>query len=137
MNNEEVQEWLEVADRDLDSALLLNEAVRRHFEVICYHCAQAVEKYLKGYLVFNDIVPQKKHDLVLLNDFCFEIENDFQNINDECDFLNKFAIDIRYPKKYEVTEGDVVRAIAAVEKVRDFKPILDMRTVVNNEDRKK
>ena len=49
MNNEEVREWLEVADRDLDSALLLNEAVRRHFEVICYLCAQAAEKYLKGH----------------------------------------------------------------------------------------
>ena len=133
MNNEEVKEWLEVADRDLDSALLLNEAVRRHFEVICYHCAQAVEKYLKGYLVFNDIVPKKTHDLVSLNDFCFEIDNDFQNIYDECDFLNKFATNIRYPQKYEVTEGDVIRSIAAVEKIRGFKPILDMRTAVNNE----
>jgi len=134
MNNEEVREWLEVADRDLDSALLLNEAVRRHFEVICYLCAQAVEKYLKGFLVFNDIVPKKTHDLVLLNGFCFEIDNVFQNVYDECHFLTTFATDIRYPKKYEVTEGDVIRAIVAVEKVRDFKPILDMRTVVNNEE---
>ena len=131
MNNEEVKEWLEVADRDLDSALLLNEAVRRHFEVICYLCAQAAEKYLKGYLVFNDIVPQKTHDLRHLNLDCSNIDNDFQNVYGECVFLNKFANDIRYPKKYEVTEGDVVRAIAAVEKVRDFKPILDMRIVVN------
>jgi len=131
MNNDEVQEWLEVADRDLDSALLLNEAVRRHFEVICYHCAQAVEKYLKGYLIFNDIVPKKTHDLVLLNDFCVEIDNEFQNIYDECRFISRFGTDIRYPNKYEVTENHVKFAIAAVEKVRDFKPILDMRTAVN------
>jgi HEPN domain-containing protein len=127
MNNEEVQEWLEVADRDLDSALLLNEAVRRHFEVICYLCAQAAEKYLKGFLIFIDIVPKKTHDLVLLNDLCAEIDNDFQNIYDECRFLNRFATDIRYPNKYEVTENHVEFAIAAVEKIRDFKPILDLR----------
>jgi len=131
MNNEEVKEWLEVADRDFDSALLLNEAVRRHLEVICYLCTQAVEKYLKSYLVFNDIVPKKTHDLVLLNDFCSEIDRVFHNLTDECKFLTTFVTDIRYPNKYEVTEGDVVRAIAAVEKVRDFTPILDMRTAVN------
>ena len=53
MNNEEVKEWLEIADKDFDSAQILNEAVRRHYEIICYLCAQAVEKYLKGYLVFK------------------------------------------------------------------------------------
>jgi HEPN domain-containing protein len=131
MNNEEVQEWLEVADRDLDSALLLNEAVRRHFEIICYLCAQAAEKYLKGYLVFNDIVPKKTHDLAYLNINCIKINNDFQNIHDESVFLNKYATDIRYPKKYEVTEGDVVRAIAAVEKIRDFKPVFDLRNLTS------
>ena len=134
MNNEEVREWLEVADRDLDSALLLNEAVRRHFEIICYLCAQAAEKYLKGYLVFNDIVPKKIHDLVFLNDCCVAINNDFQNIYDECRFLIRFATDIRYPTKYEVTENHAKFAIAAVEKVRDFKPISDMRTIVNNDE---
>jgi len=130
MNNEEVQEWLEVADRDFDSALILNEATRRHYEVICYLCAQAVEKYLKGYLVFNDIEPKKTHDLNLLNDLCIEINLDFNNIAVECGFLIRFATDIRYPNKYEVTETDVNRAIAAVEKIRNFKPILDIRTMV-------
>ena len=130
MNNEEVQEWLEVADRDFDSALILNEAMRRHFEVICYLCAQASEKYLKGYLVYNDIVPKKTHDLRHLNIDCSEIYNDFQNVYDECIFLTKFATDIRYPNKYEVTESDVNRAIAAVEKIRNFKPISDLRDVV-------
>ena len=130
MNNEEVKEWLEIADRDLDSAYLLNEAVRRHFEVICYHCAQAGEKYLKGYLVFNDIIPKKTHDLRLLNLDCSEIDNDFQNVYDECKFLTTFAADIRYPNKYEVTENDVSRAITAVEKIKNFKPILDLRLIV-------
>ena len=31
MNNEEVKEWLEIGDRDFDSAQILNEAVRRHY----------------------------------------------------------------------------------------------------------
>ena len=132
MNNEEVQEWFEIADRDFDAAQILNGAVRRHLEVICYQCAQAAEKNLKGFLVFNDIVPEKTHDLVKLNKECAKINSDFQDIYDVCKFLTTFATDIRYPKKYEVTDGDVVRAIAAVEKIRNFKPILDLREIVSN-----
>jgi hypothetical protein len=50
MHIEDVQEWLRIADDDLDSAKILNESVRKHCEIICYLCAQAIEKYLKGYL---------------------------------------------------------------------------------------
>ena len=130
MNNEEVQEWFEIADRDFDSAQLLNKAVRRHYEVICYLCAQATEKYLKGYLVFNDVIPEKTHDLARLNIFCARYDADFQNIYDECSFLTRFSNDIRYQHQYETTETDVNRAIAAVEKIRNFKPILDLREIV-------
>ena len=59
MNNENVKEWLQLADDDLYSAQILNETIRRPYEIICYHCAQSVEKYLKGYLTFCDIVPKK------------------------------------------------------------------------------
>ena len=130
MNNEEVKEWLEIADRDFDSAQILNEAVRRHYEIICYLCAQAVEKYLKGYLVFQDIIPEKTHDLTRLNTSCTEFDADFRNVYDECRFLTIFATDIRYPHQYEVTENHVNFAIAAVEKIKHFKPILELRDIV-------
>ena len=41
MNNENVKEWLQLADDDLYSAKILNAAVRKPYEIICYHCAQA------------------------------------------------------------------------------------------------
>jgi HEPN domain-containing protein len=50
MNINDVTEWMIIADDDSDSAKILNESVQRHMEVICYLCAQATEKYLKGYL---------------------------------------------------------------------------------------
>ena len=51
MDKELVAEWLKHADDDIDTALLLKEMRPQHYEIICYHCEQAVEKYLKGYLV--------------------------------------------------------------------------------------
>lgn len=71
MNTEDVIEWITIADNDFDSAKLLNEAAaRKHFEVICYLCAQSVEKYLKGYLIYYDVIPRKSHDLSFLNELC-------------------------------------------------------------------
>ena len=133
MNIDDVKEWIEIADNDFDSAVLLNEAVRKHHEIICYHCSQAVEKYLKGYLVSMDIVPKKTHDLRYLNSLCIELDVNFESIITECAFLNKFANDIRYPHKYEIYESDANFSMNAVKKVRNFKPINDLRNIINNE----
>ena len=131
MNIEETSEWIALADCDFDSAKILNEAARKHYEIICYHCAQAVEKYLKSYLVYHNMIPEKTHDLSYLNKHCIQIDNEFQNLKTICDLLNRFANDIRYPHKYEVTEGDTNLAIAAVEKIRNFKPVLDLRNLIS------
>jgi len=131
MDIEEVKEWFIIADNDLDSAKILNDAVRKHYEIICYHCAQAVEKYLKGYLVYNDIVPEKTHNLPFLNTLCTEKDDNFKTIKPLCDFLNQFAVNIRYPYRYEITEDDANFSIKAVEKVRNCKPIIDIINKIN------
>jgi HEPN domain-containing protein len=47
MSIHDAKEWITIADTDFDSAKLLNESVRKHFEFICYHCAQASDiRYL-------------------------------------------------------------------------------------------
>jgi HEPN domain-containing protein len=130
MNIDDIKEWIEIADNDFDSAILLNEAVRKHNEIICYHCSQAVEKYLKGFLISKNIVPKKTHDLRFLNSLCIEIDNNFTNIISECAFLTKFANDIRYPHKYEIYESDVNFSINAVKTIRNFKPINDLRNII-------
>ena len=94
MHIDDVMEWIKIADDDFDSAIILNQAYRKHYEIICYHCAQAVEKYLKGYLEYNGIIPEKTHNLTYLNSICIDKDNQFINIKTECDFLNKFANDI-------------------------------------------
>lgn len=133
MNDENVQEWLHLADDDLYSAKILSEAVRKPYEIICYHCAQAAEKYLKGFLTYANIVPIKKtHDLVFLYDQCFNHNQEFLNVKPLCEFLNRFANDTRYPHKYEVNENDMFFCISAAEKIKNLKPILDTRKSIQN-----
>ncbi len=52
MDNEAVaKEWYKFADMDLAAAEFLKTMVpTTPIEIICYHCQQAAEKYLKGFL---------------------------------------------------------------------------------------
>jgi HEPN domain-containing protein len=136
MEIEDVAEWIQLADDDLYSAKILNGTVRKVYEIICYHCAQATEKYLKAYLTYKDIIPEKTHNLLFLNKLCVEKDDEFQNIVTLCDFLNRFTNDIRYPHKYEVTDDDVNFSINAVEKIRKIKPIIDLRSRIDNDESK-
>jgi HEPN domain-containing protein len=91
-----------------------------------------VEKCLKAYLTYQDIIPEKTHNLTFLNKLCIEKDNEFQNIAALCNILNRFANDIRYPHKYEVTENDVNFSIGAVETIKNIKPIVALRNEINN-----
>jgi len=60
-------EWFERGDRDIETAQLLYDE-RGYTDVIAYHIQQAIEKYLKGYLVLNGQRPPWVHELdTLLN----------------------------------------------------------------------
>ena len=127
MNINDVKEWMIIADDDFDSAKILNDAARKHMEIICYLCAQATEKYLKCYLTYNDIIPQKTHNLILLNDKCIEIDYCFNEIKMECGFLNRYSSEIRYPFRIQVYEEDVVYVIKSVEKIKSIGPLNKIR----------
>jgi len=129
MKINDVKEWIQIAEEDFYSAQLLNQAARRPFEIICYHCAQAVEKYLKGYLTYNEINPEKTHNLLLLLDICIGKENIFENIRTECSLLNKFTNEIRYPHRIEIKDEDVVYSINAVDRIRNLEPIKKIRNI--------
>jgi HEPN domain-containing protein len=134
MKIKDVLEWIQIADDDFDTAKILNEAARKHYENICYHCAQAVEKYLKAYLSYNDSIPQKTHNLLLLNEICIDTDNKFENIRTECGLLNRFTNEIRYPHRIEIREEDVTYSLNAVERIRNFEPILNLRNTIIKEN---
>ena len=110
----------------------MSEAVRKPFEIICYHCAQAIEKYLKGYLTYNDITPQKTHNLLLLLELCIEKDINFQNVRAECGLLNKFTNETRYPHRIEIREEDMIYSISAVERIKNIEPIKLLRDITEN-----
>ena len=48
-----VIEWLHKAKNDLGIAKLAIDNEVEYTDAICFHCQQAVEKYLKSYLIYK------------------------------------------------------------------------------------
>ena len=132
MDKELVAEWLNHADDDIDTALLLKEMRPQHYEIICFHCEQAVEKYLKGYLVFKDIMPPKTHDLNNLCTLCVEQDNSFSDLQPQCSYLTPFAVQPKYPNDLDIINADVEKAIKFALEVKSFTAIEKLREDVGS-----
>jgi HEPN domain-containing protein len=90
-----VLQWLERAEVDLRAAEILIEADPLILDIACFHCQQAVEKFLKGYLGYIDIVFPFTHSLEYLLELCSEHDNEFGVL--EIGNLTQFAVRMRYP----------------------------------------
>ncbi|MBK1810776.1 HEPN domain-containing protein [Clostridium sp. YIM B02505] len=117
MDNDKIyEEWFVYAKRDLESAKFLINMYPKPIEIICYHCEQSAEKYLKGYLIRNGNKIERTHDLVVLNNKCKVIDKSFAAIEDECIELVPYGVQVRYPYQLDVTEDDMTSAIECAEK---------------------
>ncbi|WP_205739159.1 HEPN domain-containing protein [Halocella sp. SP3-1] len=108
MDNREIaQEWFELADYDLQSAVFLLKMKPKPLEIMAYHCQQSVEKYLKGFLAFHGGQIKKTHDLIFLNKECQKYDALFKNIIDECINLTDYGVQVRYPFHIDIEEEDL------------------------------
>ena len=68
-----VEDWILFAERDLKTAEILIKDEYPMTNIIAFHCQQAIEKFLKAFLVEKDIPIIKTHDLIKLNNMVKEI----------------------------------------------------------------
>jgi len=127
MEIDTILEWFYFADADFDSAQILNNAYRKHGEIICYHCQQAVEKYLKAFLCYNGIIPPKIHVLEALCALCSDFDSSFNNIVKDCAYLSPFAVHALYPLEIEITNVNIEKSLVIAQKVKDFTPIAELK----------
>ena len=109
-----VREWFEYASTDLNTAAHLFETMRpRPLEIICYHCQQAVEKALKGFLLDHETEPPRTHDLEQLRLLCANHDPLlFETIQEACQKLTDYAVSARYPSQVEIEETNAIFALA-------------------------
>jgi HEPN domain-containing protein len=113
-----VAEWVKYSKTDLDVAKQLFENMRpRPLEIICYQAQQSAEKALKAFLIKNNMLPPKIHDLNHLCEMCGKIDKAFDEIADSCGSLNRYSVMPRYPFELEILEADAETAIQKADSI--------------------
>ena len=103
---EERTEWFEFAERDLKSAQILmgQEGLE---EVAATELQQAVEKFLKGYLIYRGWELEKTHDIEFLLIEAAKFDKRFEEYYRTGRLLSGFYVKHRYPP---LPRGDFTRA---------------------------
>jgi HEPN domain-containing protein len=90
-------EWFQRGDHDLETAQLLYEE-QGYTDIIAFHTQQAIEKYLKGYLILKGQRPPRVHELDTLLNLVSRIEPDlYTPYIDLCEKATRYYIEERYP----------------------------------------
>ena len=120
-HKKEVNQWIALADNDLALAEHTAKTMRpTPYEIVCFHCQQFVEKYLKAYLVSKGQEPPYIHDLVKLTALC-EAENPvFSEIKQKCIVLTEYGVQPRYPGHMQIIEDDMLRALHFAVDIKTF-----------------
>jgi HEPN domain-containing protein len=115
-----VKDWLDFARKDISSAKYLLNMRPAPREIICYHCEQASEKVLKGYLIQHDVEPPRTHDLRLLCKMCADFDKTFDEISQSCVTLTAYGVQSRYPFEIDILDSDMQKAIVDADYVMSF-----------------
>ena len=97
---------MEKADKDIKTAehelnLPQEETIT---ETVCFHSQQAVEKYLKAFLILKNEEFGRTHNLELLIQLCGKHDNDFLQCN--LGNLTEYAVAIRYPGDFCIPDHE-------------------------------
>lgn len=103
MSLETAKLWCVKADNDFkagsDELATENPAT----DTVCFHMQQCVEKYLKAFLVNNNIEIPKTHNIALILQKCIDTEDRFISLKMiGLDILTSYAVQTRYPDDYSL-----------------------------------
>jgi len=101
-------DWLDKAQSDIRGAQILHTYGGDN-DLIAFHCQQAIEKALKGYLLFRLGRHFDGHSLIFLCRQACKLDDSFREYLDESTILNDYYIETRYPTDIptEVTDEQI------------------------------
>jgi len=116
----EIKQWIVKGDHDLGTAKVTYLHIPEYLDTVTFHCQQAVEKYLKAYLLFHSVSFKFTHDLVYLLDLITPKDTDFEMYYDSVSELQGYAVEIRYPNESIYLSNEKVEtAILIAKTIRD------------------
>ena len=134
---EEINQWIIKGDHDLGTAKITYLHIPEYLDTVTFHCQQAVEKYLKAFLIFHSTSFKFSHDLIYLLEIINQFDSDFEDYYEDISELQGYAVEIRYPNETIFLSNEKVeKAIQIAKNVRglvtskmnvtiDYNEILD------------
>jgi len=104
------EEWIKRAKSSLELAQAkINLLI--YYEDLCYQSQQAVEKALKGLLIYYGVEPEFTHNIEILLNKIKEFTDIPENIKEAAQLTN-YAVQTRYPGEYdEITQEEYEESI--------------------------
>jgi HEPN domain-containing protein len=115
-----VRDWFARGNDDIRAAEILLKGQGTP-NTICFHAQQTAEKYLKGFISYHEKHVRKIHDLSALLTICININQSFESLEKDAQFLSQFYTESRYPDDYiEFQREDAEEAFDAAQKIKEF-----------------
>ncbi|MGL4620284.1 MAG: HEPN domain-containing protein [Chroococcidiopsis sp.] len=115
-----VRSWLKKAQRDLIAAQKLAVDLP---DIAIYHCQQAAEKALKGFLIWHDSDPGDTHNINTLVREASAFQPEFTTSLKEAAYLSQYNQTYRYPREatedFNPSPGELKKAFRLAKQVYD------------------
>ena len=111
-------EWVAKAEADYQGAIALQRRRKTPLpDLVCFHCQQSAEKYLKAFLQHSATVFPKTHVLVDLMGLVRTVDPTLGTLQAQLVILEDYAVKFRYPGMNS-TPAQAKAALQALRTVR-------------------
>ncbi|MEW6214636.1 MAG: HEPN domain-containing protein [Nitrospirota bacterium] len=116
-----VRLWFKKADSDIKTIENNLNSEDPPTDTICFHAQQAIEKYIKGALIYFGKPVTKTHDLVNLLTAISEHIAELDDFEDEFHEISRYGVEVRYPDLfYEPSLEEAKGAYEIALKVKEI-----------------
>jgi HEPN domain-containing protein len=116
---EVVHQWMQKAESDWETVLILSAHEQCPRDTVCFHCQQHVEKVLKALLTGHDIEAPRSHNLRRLIQLLEPVTNDLTPLMDASDVLTVHGVSSRYPDDWrEIGEEEMQQVLQLTAQMR-------------------
>lgn len=116
-----IEEWLNFAKEDLETAKALLNGDFLFNRSICYHCQQSAEKDLKAYIIYLDLPLNKTHNLIKLVDQISELDKEITHLQQAVEVLTDYILTARYPDDSDlIADEESKLAFKESEKINNY-----------------
>lgn len=112
-----VRGWMAKADSDLLVVRRMLEG-SGPYDTACFHAQQAIEKMLKGFLLFHGLPIPRTHDLEELQHSCLAIQSLPELARLDLVQTSDYAVMARYDFDFWPDRATAVEALSLAEQVR-------------------